>query len=257
MPKFWSKERRGGYVAAEIQVLGAQTHLWDVLTWLRRPVEIIGEFGQEVWAGYVNEVQVTTGSGAQFSISLDGMANKIAVAYAARAAGGGTERGTTEWARTRPPSGVTAQKNTCTSWAKARRRTLALALAKLLETMPKPRANRTLQGKGKPEARLMCLGWAETLRWRRWMRDDTRTEFEGLEAADEQAIGWGVTDTTIAITRSPSGIHDISGRMGAVRPGNAIERVRQRIQQRHLYRGRLHRRRDGAVHGHDHLFRGR
>lgn len=222
-PTFWSKNRKGGFLAAEVQVIGAQAHLWDVLTWLRRPVEILGEHGQTVWAGFVNEVQITTGSGVQFSWSLDDMANRIAVAYAAELPGGGYDRGTTDWAEDAASIRRYGIKEYLHSRGQAEDDDALTVRAKLLEVLRKPRRRRVMQGAGgSSEARLMCLGWAETLKWRKWTRTGTRIEFTDVEGAESQAVGWRLTDTDIGFTRNLSAVHDIDGRLQPLREGNKV-----------------------------------
>lgn len=221
-PTFWSKARRGGYVAAEIDVDGSQAHLWDVLGWLRRPVEITGDNGQELWAGYVNEVEIATGSGAVCTLSLDGVANRVAVAYAAEAAGGGYERGTTPWAEDAASIRRYGVKEYLHVQGQSEEEDALSVRDRLLRALAAPKADRNLQGGGEVRARLLCLGWAQTLKWRRWTHTGSRIEFGGTGGADHQAVGWGLTDTDIGFTRNLAAVHDLDGRLGALKAGNRI-----------------------------------
>lgn len=221
-PVFWSANRKGGALAAEIAVNGAPAGLWDVLTWLRRPVEILDGGGEVRWSGFVNEVQVTTQSGWRFAISLDGMANRIAVAYAEELAGGGFDRGTTGWAEDAASVRRYGRKEYLHAAGEGESDAATTVQGRLLGAMRQPRATRSYQGGGRAEARLLCLGWAETLRWRRWERTGSRVEFTEIGGAERQAVGWGLTDTDIGFTRNLAAIHDLDGRLGALRTGSKI-----------------------------------
>lgn len=89
----------GGPDKAFVRATGELNDLWQLADMLRLPVEIYDEFGLPVWWGYVHAVTVHTGR-YDFGLSLDNMANRVALAYTLLTAGtsGAGERATTAWA---------------------------------------------------------------------------------------------------------------------------------------------------------------
>ena len=96
-PTYTRADVRGGPVLAEIEVSGPQAALLETLDWLRRPVFVYNAGGMSVWWGFVNEVRLSVGA-STYTRTLDDMANRIAVAYAAPQPDGSSERRTTGWA---------------------------------------------------------------------------------------------------------------------------------------------------------------
>jgi hypothetical protein len=99
----WQVERLswravGGPKLATIEAAGAPVALWDLVELLRCPAELRNAQGQAVWWGYVAEVEVQVDA-ITVSVSLDTMANRVAVAYAYTTADNPTgARATTAWA---------------------------------------------------------------------------------------------------------------------------------------------------------------
>jgi hypothetical protein len=87
---------KGGSITA---TGGSESALWELLEWLRRPVEICHpKTGVPVWWGYVHAAAVRVGA-IEVGASLDSMVNRVAVAYSYVAPGTNVvgSRATTAW----------------------------------------------------------------------------------------------------------------------------------------------------------------
>src|SRR3990172_936513 len=86
----------GGPNWAEIEVTGLAPALWELIEMLRCPVEIYNPRGERRWWGFVSSVDLS-----QVGVSLETMANRIAVAYSLVEPGSSTvgARATTSWAQ--------------------------------------------------------------------------------------------------------------------------------------------------------------
>ena len=83
----------GGSYRAHLTATGNETDLWEFIEMLRCPVNIIDYVrAHPVWWGYISKVTITTESGLQYGVNIDGMANKLAIAYTYN-----MERVTTGW----------------------------------------------------------------------------------------------------------------------------------------------------------------
>ena len=71
----------GGPDTAEIALDGMDADLIGALRWLGGNVRIIGEDGTPVWWGVIVEASVVA-DGMEYGLTLDGMANRVAVIYA-------------------------------------------------------------------------------------------------------------------------------------------------------------------------------
>lgn len=74
--KHYSFKAIGGPLRCDIEATGDLQSLWQLSMKLRERVEIMNDLGTVVWWGYVHEVQIG-GDG----ITMDGMANRVAVKY--------------------------------------------------------------------------------------------------------------------------------------------------------------------------------
>lgn len=70
----------GGPNQAEITVQGTESAVWDIIDWLRQPIEIYDDVGECCWWGYIHGVSIASGL-YTFGTSLDSMTNRIAVVY--------------------------------------------------------------------------------------------------------------------------------------------------------------------------------
>jgi hypothetical protein len=165
----------GGPRSGSITAYGDEKALGDLFSKLRSPVEIYDEVGRACWWGYVSTVRLRIGA-LEVAVSLDEMANKVAVAYSYIMPGTQTVgvRKTTAWAEDTNSESVYGTKEFISS---ASGLTDAVAEAKrdvLLALRKLPQSSAAVQGGGvsysgaeaSMSATLECRGWWETLGWR-------------------------------------------------------------------------------------------
>ncbi len=68
----------GGPDLAEIRAEGSEPAIWALVDLLRRPVRIMTEFGEPVWWGYVERVEIGAG-GLVYRLDLEEMQNRVRV----------------------------------------------------------------------------------------------------------------------------------------------------------------------------------
>lgn len=167
VPTRFSVSAQWGCKSAEIEVIGDERGLWALLENLRYGVTILDEFGTPCWWGFVAEVEVSVGA-YTIGLSLDSMANRIAVAYN-QVEAGQTETGdraTTDWAQDDTSVATFGTKEALLTLSDAstdaatRYRNAALGVGKY----PVPTIS-LHQGQG-ATATLRCRGWHEILGWR-------------------------------------------------------------------------------------------
>lgn len=96
-PTRWSDAEFGGPDMATIEVAGEGAQLGVVRSWLGYRVAILNAAGTEVWWGFVNEIEVRDGLTA-LTMSLDDVANRVAVSYTTVDGTGSSTSETTAWA---------------------------------------------------------------------------------------------------------------------------------------------------------------
>jgi len=172
----YSKSVLGGCKKASIRVEGSRESLWEFAEYIRRPVEIIhNESGECVWWGYLAEVRIREENFSS-DITIDSMANKVAVAY--------TEmniRETTAWSSNAVSIAeygtferLFSQREISTSAAEQRRDT-KLALYKNPQVETRPQISR-----GEPRALLVFRGWYEPMNRRYYANDGGLEEYTNL-----------------------------------------------------------------------------
>lgn len=220
--QYHKADDRGGASVAEVEVTGPESALWEVLTWLGRPVDVLGEFAEVVWSGMVNDVRVAVGS-YTLSVSLDGLYNRIAVTYTESSPDGAQDTLTTAWAEN---AGSIARygykelvyslgQDSTTTVAEAKRDTL---LGKRARPALKP-----IVSNEDSKALVMCVGWAETLAWRTFQRLEGRIEHDG-DAGVSYPVGWRISAST-DIGMGDYGLHDRLARLGGLQTGHVIQVV--------------------------------
>lgn len=219
-PTYHRANVRGGPAVAEVEVRGPKAALEETFGWLRRPIYLRNDNGLDVWSGFVNEVRVTIGATA-YTVTLDAMANRIAIAYSEPTPDGGSQRLTTAWVEDTNSSArygvrefLESMGTATTAQAQARQTQLLAKLAAVSGT-PTP-SNKP----GSGMALLICVGWIETFGWRMYSRLDGRIEFEGA-IGRTQAIGWSVLND-IRFGFGGGSIQDMAGRLAALAYGSQI-----------------------------------
>lgn len=98
VPRQWSQMNIGGPDSATIEVNGPPDSLHEAQRLLGDTVSIFNEHVTKVWFGFVNEVEINYGA-TTVNVSLESMANRIAVIYTDTSIDGSNERKTTDWAQ--------------------------------------------------------------------------------------------------------------------------------------------------------------
>lgn len=216
-PTITRADVRGGPLLAEIEVRGPAAALEETLDWLRRPVFVRNANGMDVWWGYVNEVRLAAGA-STYTKTLDELANRIAVAYAAPTADGSSERRTTGWAEDAASILRYGVKEYLDPFGTAYAAQAQARRDELLEQMGTVTATPDLTASGEEgSALLICVGWLESLAWRMFSRIEGRIEFDG-DTGRVQPIGWGITASN-QIGFGDQAIHDALGRLGYLEGG--------------------------------------
>ncbi len=174
VPESYSMHAIGGPEQARIAVHGPIAALWEAIEWLRCPVEILNDRYESAWWGYVAEIEIEVGA-VQVGVSLENMANKVAVAYGAIAPGSAAAgtRATTDWAQDAESVAEYGVKELLVTDSRGYTDTAAALRDRILaeNRYPVPTI-RTGQSGGEPSARLTCYGWWRTLDWRYYVQAD-------------------------------------------------------------------------------------
>jgi len=168
----YSKSVYGGCKKARIIANGDRNALWEFAEHIRRPVEIIhDDTGECVWWGYLSDVEIRDGKYVS-NITIDTMANKVAVAYTEM-----NKRGTTAWST---DTTSIAEYGTferlfsvreISGAAALQRRDTKLALYKYPQIETRPGASKQTQ------ATLTCRGWYEPMKRRYYANDGGLEEY--------------------------------------------------------------------------------
>lgn len=217
---FCKANDRGGSAVAEVEIAGTEAALWDTLAWLGRPLTVYGDFGEPVWWGFVNEVRVSAGS-TTYAVSLDGLYNRVAVAYTESSPDGAQDRLTTAYAQ--DDASVTRYGYKEAVYSMGQDASAALAEARrdaILARRATPSVKPTIGGNGDSRALVIAVGWMESLRWRIFNRLEGRVEHDG-DTGISYPVGWRITNST-SIGMYDYALHDLSGTLGGLQPGHIV-----------------------------------
>jgi hypothetical protein len=220
-PTYHRANLNGGPVMAEIEVRGPGLALEDAFNWLRRPVYIRNGNGMDVWWGLVNEVRYMVDA-TTYSMTLDDVANRVAVAYSEPTPDGASQRRTTAWLEDTISSARYGVKDLLESIGTAYAAQAVSTQARLLAERAKAQATPEIGsgGNGGLSVLLLCVGWMETFGWRIYNRLQGRIEFDG-DGGRTQAIGWAIfNDNRIGF--GGGSIQDMLGRLGPLTQGNKV-----------------------------------
>lgn len=228
-PQPWGGAARGGPKRAEIEATGSRAALKDMLlNWLRYRVVITTPSAGSCWWGYIHEISLTL-DGVEYTASLDGLRNRIAVTYTS--VEGAIEGAyTTAWAEDAGSQGQFGVKEHFESLGQA---TAAMAAAyrdRMLARYAYPLLGRGLAGGGgavgsvgstggadRGRVVLRCRGWGELFGWRYYRRTDGRLEHMPSDT-QAQPIGWGIAASN-QVGFGDGAIHDAWGRLGSLKAG--------------------------------------
>ena len=195
--RFHSGNRVGGCNVAEVELTGNPIALATCFDWLRRPVDIYNPQAQKVWWGFVREIRYSA-PGYTISLSLDTMANKIKVVYTYKD-GLTYTTGETSWASDSNSINRFGTKEYVHTLGEGDSGSALAAQTAALNALMSPSGAFSGAGSGKDTTVLvLCSGWFETLRWRKFTRLEGRMEFEPAESGFNQLIGYAFTATNIS-----------------------------------------------------------
>lgn len=176
--KKFSRSVFGGCKSAEIFVTGYDLDLWNLLDLLRTPVLIDAPEGDRMWWGYIDSIKATVRSSMvrtqpriQVSASLDGMSNRIAVAYTSANLSGEEIRLTTGWEDPGGNDPVSQSefgiKELLWTLSSATTQHAEAARNKHLQEIKYPRPQYGLDFDAEESnATIYCSGWWNTMDWR-------------------------------------------------------------------------------------------
>ena len=211
---------RWGSESAQIDVVGPEAALWTVLSWLRRPVQLLNDAGAVVWDGFVFEAEVSSGA-LRVATSLGDMANRITAAYT-QPTPTGYERRTTPAVDDTDSQYRYGIKEKMLSIGEATDEQAQAQAQAALAALAQPPLLPTFGGGGGGglAATLYCVGWSEMLRWRRYARSGARVALDGA-AGIAQPIGWQLVSADVMFSRK-TGITDFGGRLASLPPGVTV-----------------------------------
>jgi len=172
----WSVDRYSIHVIGGPETMSASAPAtvdkWEMMNFLRCPVEVYDEDMTPLWWGYVNKVSIPHGK-SMLSLSLDDMANSVVVSYSTIATTDAQSEQKQTAAATNAMSIaefgtkekiVTINEATATSAAQKRDTYLALHGAPIQETEV---------GAGGSRVMIECKGWWSSLSWRYYTSTST------------------------------------------------------------------------------------
>lgn len=207
-PANWSAVAKGGMWDAQIDITGALDELTGLTSWLGYMIEIVNDNGTPVWWGDIVTVEITAG-GLRKGISLKGLANRIALRYAQKAAGGGTASVDTTWlddTLSQASYGTWERRITPERPLTANEATAMRATA--LTTLASPQYTLAIDS-GTQGARLYCTGY-----WQRTQREyytDTRGLEQNNASGTAYPLGLGVTSSSIAFSNRAKCLAQVNG----------------------------------------------
>jgi hypothetical protein len=164
----YSNSAIGGPSQAVITARGSERDLWELIERLRCHVKIKERRGgQSRWWGYVSEV-----NSSHYSISIEDMFNRIAIAYM-QLDGTTEERETTAWADDLTSQAVYGIKEMLWSASSSTQIHAETARDTKLAQVKYPVPSRPMTGEKLTEAQIICRGWWDTLGWLYYINPDT------------------------------------------------------------------------------------
>jgi len=204
----YSQSVFGGPLTAEISVTGNENDLWEMMERLRCPVEIYSDKGDALWWGYVAAIDLTIGN-VQAGVTIDSMANRIAVAYNATDPTNENvgARMTTAWVEDALSTVVygTRELLLTSSGSTAEHAESARDMALASMRFPQPTITFS-ETPGEPGATLYCRGWYSTLDWTYYSTAaadvDTATQAKNIAVAKGPFFAGVKQDVTSGILTS-------------------------------------------------------
>jgi len=165
IPSQYTWKAIGGPDSAEIDVKTTSEDsraLWEMLEWLRCPIEIFDHNQNCVWWGYVSEVEINVGA-LTVGVSLDSMSNRVAALYETDT----NQKATTTWAQDDDAVSIYGTKEMLLTSTVVGISAAEFLRDEMLKYYKKPIPQVTIsEGTGELSAQLICRGWWQTLDWR-------------------------------------------------------------------------------------------
>lgn len=211
IPERYSWHSIGGPKSAEISVQATSQDsraMWELLEWLRCPIEIYDHNQTCVWWGYVSEVEITVGV-LTVGVSLDSMHNRVAALYETST----KQKATTTWNQDDDSVSIYGTKESLLTSTVVGINAAQYLRDEILNFYKKPIPHITInESRGEMSARLTCRGWWQTLDWKYYSAISgsaiaTTTQIANIITA----CGTFLTGTEI---KNPSGISTDPFRQG-------------------------------------------
>jgi hypothetical protein len=175
----------GGPVEASITAYGTRESLYDLIEWLRCPIRMFDSFAQNLFWGYINEVQIRTDA-LEIAVTLDSMANKVAVEYSSMTPGQAVvgQQVITDWQQNDVSIATYGTKELIATLSDVSTNLAEVKRGLLLEEKKYPLTTWYMSGQqGSLSATLLCKGWWSTLDWKYYLNNS------GYEAYTESGEG--------------------------------------------------------------------
>lgn len=173
LPRSYTFLDEGGPEQAQIDVTGGREDLWELVELLRCPVEILDEDSEVVWWGFLSQAEIHDGAMVD-AVSLEGMYNRLALAYTETTPGVSTpgDRATTAWSQDEDSVTTYGTRENLLSRPQATPLEAANALAYELAQRKYPIPVTTVSSSlaDPPFGKLVCRGWWDTLGWTYYSR---------------------------------------------------------------------------------------
>lgn len=166
-PNSYRVASMGGPVGMSVTAYGTREALYDLIELLRCPVRMFDAYAQNLFWGYINEVQVRADA-LEVSVSLDGMANKVAVEYSSMTPGETVvgQQAITDWVQNDVSVVTYGIKELIASLSDVPKAVAEVRRGLLLAQKKYPLTSWYMSGeKGSLSATLLCKGWWNTLDW--------------------------------------------------------------------------------------------
>ncbi len=161
IPERYSFHAIGGPKSAIIQVRGTNERaIWELIEYLRYPVEIFDDRESCVWWGYINQIEINVGR-LKVGVSLDEMYNQIAVIYTVNNA-----KAITPFAFDSNSVSTYGVKELVATLSDANEATALAYQSNLLNAAKYPVPTIDISESEALSATITCAGWFETLDWK-------------------------------------------------------------------------------------------
>jgi hypothetical protein len=233
--KSYKKAARFGARSAVIDVAGDEAAVLQLLNWIRYAVKITavqGARGRNLWNGFIAEVEITIGA-MKIGVSIDRMANRVAVAYMVNAADG-SQRATTAWSQNDASVAEYGYLELLHGMNDSSSEQATAVRDRLLKALYLP--VKTWNGFGEKSgnratATITCRGWVDFLDARYFSAASEKTKIAYTAEPEDQTLSVG---STTANTKHAQGftftaaaaLHNVIGhRQKITKVGNPVDQL--------------------------------